>query len=177
MQNKTRNYLAITLLLSLGIITRFIPHPANFTAIGAIALFGGLYLPKKWAVIGPLTVMFISDLFIGFYTWQVNLSVYLGFILMGIIGLWVRKNKKFSTVLGGTILGSIIFFLITNFAVWIFGTMYVHNFSGLMQSYYMALPFFRNSLLADLFYVGILVGGYELIILKHKNINILKQTT
>lgn len=149
------------LLVILGIATRFLPHHANFTAIGAIALFGGLYLPKRWAIILPLLAMFVSDIFIGFYTWQIMAAVYGSFVLMGVIGLFVRKNKKFHTVLGGTLLGSILFFLITNWAVWEFGTMYMHNFSGLMQSYTMALPFFRNSLLGDLFYVGVLVGGFE----------------
>lgn len=161
-QSKSSKILILVLLMILGIATRFLPHPANFTAIGAIALFGGLYLPKRWAIILPLMAMFISDIFIGFYTWQIMASVYGSFVLAGLIGLVVRKNKKFHTVLGGTLLGSILFFLITNAAVCFFGTMYAHNFSGLMQSYFMALPFFRNSLLGDLFYVGVLVGGFEL---------------
>jgi len=163
-----KKYLPIYLLLILGVLTRFLPHMANFTAIGAIALFGGLYLPKKWAVIAPVTIMFASDIFIGFYSWQIMTSVYIGFIIMGLIGLKIRKNKKFSTVLGGTLVGSAIFFLLTNLAVWIFGTMYTHNLSGLMQSYYMALPFFRNSLMGNLFYATLLVGGYELFSIKIK---------
>ena len=153
---------AVLLLLTLGIITRFLPHPANFTAIGAIAMFGGLYLPKRWAIVGPLLAMFVSDIFIGFYSWPIMLSVYLGFIVMGLIGLFARRNKKISTVIGGTLLGSIIFYLLTNFAVWAFGTMYAHNFAGLIQSYTMALPFFKNSLMGDMLYTTVLVGGFEL---------------
>ncbi len=167
---KQKSLIAILLLLTLGIATRFLPHPANFTAIGAIVLFGGLYLPKKWAILAPITLMLVSDIFIGFYSWQIMLSVYAGFVVMGLIGLQVRKNKKFSTVLGGTILGSILFFLLTNFAVWVFGTMYTHNLAGLMQSYYMAIPFFKNSLLSDLFYTTILVGSYEYILHKQKHL-------
>ncbi len=163
-----KKYLPIYLLLILGVLTRFLPHMANFTAIGAIALFGGIYLPKKWSVIAPLTIMFASDIFIGFYSWQIMAGVYLGFVIMGLIGIQVRKNKKFHTVLAGTLLGSIIFFLLTNLAVWMFGTMYAHNLSGLMQSYYMALPFFRNSLMGNLIYTAVLVGGYELFSIKIK---------
>ena len=159
---KNQSLLAVLILLVLGVATRFLPHPANFTAIGAVALFGGLYLPRRWAVVGPLVAMLVSDIFIGFYTWQINLSVYAGFMIMGLIGLWVRRNKKMSTVIGGTILGSVIFFLLTNAAVWAFGTMYAHNFAGLIQSYTMAIPFFKNSLAGDLFYTAVLVGGYEL---------------
>lgn len=151
------------LLIVLGITARFLPHPANFAPIGAIALFGALYLPKKYALIIPLLAMFISDIFIGFYTWQIMLSVYAGFVLMGIFGLIIRKHKNFTSVLSVTLLSSVLFFLITNAAVWLFGTMYTHNFSGLMQSYIMAVPFFKNSLMGDLFYVGVLVGGYEFV--------------
>lgn len=140
---------------------RFLPHPANFAPIGAIAIFSGLYLPKKWALILPLAAMFFSDLFIGFYAWPIMLSVYAGFVIMGVIGLIVRKNKKLSAILGGAILGSLIFYLVTNGAVWAFGSLYPHTAAGLLESYYMAIPFFRNSLLGDLFYTGVLVGAYE----------------
>lgn len=160
--SKSSNSLIIAvLLIALGFAARLLPHPANFAPIGAVALFGGIYLTRRYAIIMPLIAMLISDIFIGFYTWQIMASVYLSFVLTGLIGLWVRKNKKLSTVIGGTVLGSILFFLITNFAVWAFGAMYAHNFAGLMQSYIMAIPFFRNSLLGDLFYVGLLVGAYE----------------
>ncbi len=165
-QTNMKKYLIPVLLIILGLTTRLLPHPANFTSIGALALFGALYLPKRYALIIPLLVMFISDIFIGFYSWQIMLAVYSSFILMGLIGLLIRKNKRFSTVLGGTLLGSVLFFLITNFAVWAFGTMYAHNLIGLLQSYTMAVPFFKNSLLGDLFYVTILVGGYEFILLQ-----------
>ncbi|MDD4901174.1 MAG: hypothetical protein PHS62_03660 [Patescibacteria group bacterium] len=149
------------ILIVLGIGARFLPHPANFAPIGAIAIFSGIYLPKKWALVLPLAAMFFSDFFLGFYVLPIMLSVYGGFVIMGLIGLWVRSNKKLATVLGGTILGSVIFYLLTNGAVWAFGSLYAHNFAGLLQSYIMAIPFFRNSLLGDLFYTGVLVGAYE----------------
>ena len=161
MKLNNKKLLIPLLLIILGFGARLLPHAANFTPIFAIAMFGALYLPKKYALIVPLAAMLVSDIFIGFYSWQIMLAVYSSFAFMGIIGLLVRKNKKFHTVLGGTLLGSILFFLITNTAVWAFGTMYIHNFAGLMQSYTMAIPFFKNSLLGNLFYVGILVGGFE----------------
>lgn len=156
-----KKYLPAFILITLGIAARFLPHPANFVPIGAIAIFSGIYLPKKWAVILPLAAMFFSDIFLGFYAWPIMLSVYAGFIIMALIGLWVRQNKKLSTVLGGTILGSIVFYLVTNGAVWAFGSLYTHNLAGLAQSYIMAIPFFRNSLFGDLFFTGVLVSAYE----------------
>ncbi|MFH0955758.1 MAG: DUF6580 family putative transport protein [Candidatus Falkowbacteria bacterium] len=159
--NGVKKFLPALILIALGIAARFLPHPANFAPIGAIAIFAGIYLPKKWAIVLPLAAMFFSDLFIGFYAWPIMLSVYAGFIIMGVIGLVVRKNKKVSTVLGGTVLGGVIFYLVTNGAVWAFGSLYPHTIAGLLQSYYMAIPFFRNSLLGDLFYTGVLAGAYE----------------
>jgi hypothetical protein len=156
-----KKYLPVFILITLGIAARFLPHPANFAPIGAIAIFSGIYFPKKWAIVLPLAAVFFSDIFIGFYSLPVMLSVYSGFIIMALIGLAVRKNKKLGTVLGGTILGSVIFYLMTNFSVWAFGSLYTHSLAGLAQSYIMAIPFFRNSMLGDLFYTGVLVGAYE----------------
>ena len=163
MQKNTNTLIIATLLIILGFVARLLPHPANFAPIAAIAIFGGLYLPKRWAIILPVMAMFVSDIFIGFYTWQIMAAVYGSFAIVGLIGLLVRKNKKAATVIGGTILGSILFFLITNFAVWAFGSMYTHSLAGLTQCYAMAIPFFKNTLLGDLFYTGVLVGSFELI--------------
>jgi hypothetical protein len=163
MQGNRTQSLIVCLLILLGFSTRLLPHPANFAPIGAIALFSALYLPKRYALIAPLLAMFFSDMIIGFYTWQTVVSVYVGFVLTGMIGLWVRERKSFATVLGGTLLGSVLFFLLTNGAVWAFDKMYPLNFSGLMQSYTMAIPFFKSSVMGDLFYTGVLVGGMEII--------------
>lgn len=153
------------LLILLGVAARFLPHPPNFAPIAAIALFGGLYLNnKKLAFALPIGAMLVSDLFIGFYSWKMMAAVYLSFLAMVGIGLLVRKNKKFSTILGGTLLGSVLFFVVTNAAVWAFGTMYPHTIEGLMSSYAMGIPFFKNTLMGDLFYTGVLVGSMEAVL-------------
>lgn len=159
---KNQNIL-IYLLAILAIATRFVPHPANFTAIGAIALFSGLYLNKKQALALPLIAMFVSDIFIGFYSPYIMASVYLGFAITVLLGQYLKNKIKFGNIALGAISGSAIFFLLTNTAVWAFGTMYAHDLSGLLQSYYLAIPFWRNELLGDLFYSGVLIGGYEMI--------------
>ena len=157
-----KKYLPAVLLLVLGLTTRFIPHLPNFTAIGAIAFFAGRYLPTKYSLTIPLAAMLVSDLFIGFYGLPIMLSVYLSFTLMAVIG-YTTQEHGWKRIAIGTIAGSTAFFLATNWAVWAFGTMYPANLSGLITSYVSALPFFRNQLLADVFYTTILVGGYELI--------------
>lgn len=161
-KGKILEFSIAVILIIIGIVFRFLPHPPNFTPIAAIALFGGVYFSRKLAFILPMAAMVISDIFIGFYEPKLMASVYGSFLLCVVLGFWLKKNKKWYTVLGGSISASIIFFVITNFAVWAFTFWYPHNFSGLIQCYLMALPFFKNTLLGDLSYVIILFGTYEL---------------
>ncbi len=146
-------------LIALGAAARLLPHPANFAPLGAIAIFSGLFLPRKLALWLPLVALFVSDLFIGFYLWEVMVTVYASVLLT--IFVATKIQQKFAPVVGLTLASSIFFFLTTNAAVWAFGTMYSHDLAGLGVSYMKALPFFRNSLLSDLFYTAVLVGSYQ----------------
>ncbi|MEJ0021524.1 MAG: DUF6580 family putative transport protein [Candidatus Doudnabacteria bacterium] len=146
-----------------GALLRVIPHPANFAPIGATALFGGVYLKKRYALLLPLAAMFISDIFIGFDSLQSRLVIYGSFLLIGLIGLYIRNHKNVFTVVGGSLLGSTLFYLITNCVLFYSTKMYPHTWAGQIASYTNAIPFFGNTLLGDLFYVGVLFGAYELI--------------
>ena len=153
-------------LLAAGLIiaaafTRLVPHYPNFTAVGAIALFGGTYLTnKKLAFIVPFVAMLLTDLIIGFH--PTMWAVYLSFGLIVLIGLQISKNKKVSTIFLGALSSSILFFIITNFAQWISDPYYAKTAAGLAQCYTMAIPFFSYTALGDLFYVAVLFGAYEL---------------
>lgn len=147
----------------LGAAMRVMPHAANFAPIGAIALFGGVYLSRKQALVIPMAAMIISDFFIGFDSLQSRLMIYGSFLLIGLIGLWVKKHKNVFSVIGGSLLGSVLFYLITNCVIFYSTKMYPHTWAGQMLSYTNALPFFRNTILGDLFYVGVLFGSYELV--------------
>lgn len=158
-----------------AVILRLLPHLPNFAPIAAMALFGGVYLNKKYALIVPLAAMVISDIFIGFYNPWILASVYGSFILIGLLGVWLRNNKTVPNVLGASLLGSVGFFLITNFAVWaVPHSFYPHTLQGLMNSYMMGLPFFRNTLMGDLFYTGAMFGLMEAVLLTTKKIAIKK---
>ncbi len=145
----------------IGIVLRLLPHPPNFTPISAVALFGGVYFSRKIALILPIIAMAVSDFFIGFYDFRLMLVVYLSFILCAILGIWLRSHKKWQTTMACSLTGSFIFYISTNFAVWMFSGWYPKNLSGLIYSYYMALPFFKNSLLGDMFFVILFFGLYE----------------
>jgi len=151
------------LLISIGVSLRLLPHPPNFAPIAAIALFGGVYFSRKIALILPIVAMAISDIFIGDYEPKLMASVYGSFLLCVVLGFWLKKHKKWYTVGGSVLSCSVLFFLITNFAVWDFTPWYAKTISGLIQCYLMALPFFKNTLLGDLFYVTIFFGAYEIV--------------
>ena len=162
---KNSKFVIALLFVLIGVSLRLIPHAPNFVPIAAIALFGGVYFSKKTALILPIVAMFISDIFIGFYDIKIMAAVYGSFLLSVILGLWLKNHKKWHTVAGIAVLSSILFFLITNFAVWAFSPWYAKTFSGLIQCYILALPFLKNSLLGDLFYTTVFFGTYELAII------------
>ena len=141
------NYLKITIGIFLALaVTRFIPHPPNFTSLIALSLyipifFGILYLPAL------LLCFVITDFFIGFHS-------VLFFTWGSVIFISLLSKYFASTILSrlaGGIIGAILFFIITNFGVWTSGY-YGYTLSGLMSCYILALPFFGNTIISTIFY-------------------------
>jgi len=154
-----KNFISPLLVILIAVLMRLLPHLPNFTPIAAMALFGGVYLNKKYAFVFPLAAMFVSDIFLGFH--PVMPYVYGSFILTGVIGLWLKNHKSAKNIICSSLISSILFFLITNFGVWV-GGWYPHNLNGLMQSYMMGIPFFKNTVLGDFCYTGVFFSCYEL---------------
>jgi len=159
-----RNSLIGSTLILAAALSRLLPHPANFTPILAIALAGGVYLDKRIALVIPLAALIISDLFIGFH--NTIFFVYGSFLLIGFIGVWLQSHKKPLWIVGTTLFSSVIFFMITNFGVWITGGgwFYAKTWQGLIDCYTLALPFFRNSVAGDLVYTAVLFGLFEFVL-------------
>jgi len=162
-KGKTLEFLITLLLILIGVGLRFLPHPPNFSPVLTVALFGGVYFSRKIAFILPIAVMAISDIFIGPYGFSLMAFVYGSFLLCVMLGFWLKKHKKWQTVLGSSILSASIFFVLTNFAVWVFTPWYIKTISGLIQCFLMALPFFRMTLFGNLFYAIIFFGTYEMV--------------
>ena len=149
-------------LIFLAAFTRLIPHPANFAPVMAIALFAGAHSVKKTDAIWiPLLAMFLSDLVIGFHSLQI--LIYALILIVSFLGFYLRNNSSFTKVFGFSLLGSSIFFIVSNFFVWAFSGMYTMNLTGFIECYTLAIPFFQNSLAGDLFYCTALFGGMYLL--------------
>lgn len=166
MEKITPRLLILSLMILAAAFVRLIPHPPNFAPIAAMALFSGAYFNKKsFAFAVPLAAMFLTDAIIGFHSsmW----IVYLSFALIVLIGLLMLKKISIKNVVVASVTASISFFIITNFGVWAFGTMYPKNIAGLIECYIAAIPFIQNTLLGDLFYSGIMFGMFEFAKSKH----------
>lgn len=156
-----RRALALAGVLMLaGVGLRLLPHPANFAPVTAIAIFGGAVLPRRLSIWVPVGLMMVSDVLIGLHslivvTWGC-------YALTALFSSLYLKRPRLASTATLTLSSSLGFFVVTNFAVWLTSGMYTHSWSGLVHCYFLALPFFRNSLLSDLLYTAALFSVYWL---------------
>lgn len=158
-----KNLLLILIVSAVALTARFIPHLPNFSPLASVMLFAGTYGQSKKYIILPLAALFISDLFIGFYKFEIMLSVYGSLILIGLAGFWLKKNKNILNTASASLAAALLFFILTNWAVWYFGSWYSHDLAGLILCYNLAIPFFKSTLLSNIAYAALLFTGYEII--------------
>jgi len=158
--NKPR-FIVLMGMILLATAMRLVPHAPNFTPLTAMALFGGAYFTdKRLAFLVPLMALFLSDLFLGFHS--LAPVVYGSFALIVCLGFGLRRQRSASRIIGASIIGAVIFFLLTNLGVWAFDTMYPKTIGGLVDCFVLAIPFFGNTLLSSFFYSALLFGGFAL---------------
>ena len=162
-------------MILLAALSRLIPHPPNFSPIEAVALFGGVYFAKRaWAIAVPLIAMAISDLVLGLVNGGVYLdyvvsahflSIYACIVLCTLLGFGLRARANGPRVLGYSLVGSVLFFLVTNFAVWVTADPAISPLcaAGLGACYVAGLPFFQNTVLGTLLYAALLFGSFALL--------------
>lgn len=162
--------LVAVILIAFGVLMRMVPHAPNMTPIIAIGLVAGAYLGQRYAYMVPLVALLLSDLMLGFYDWRVMASVYISFGLIGLLG-WIGRSYR-STQLYAlfAVAGSTFFFLTTNTSVWLFSPWYEKSLSGLLLSFELGLPFWRNMLVGDVLYTVLLVSIAEGVILAHTSL-------
>jgi H+/gluconate symporter-like permease len=155
--------LTLCVIIILAVLSRFLPFPPNVAPVAAIALFGGAYFKNKGlALLLPVGIMLVSDLFIGLHS--TLLFVYASFALIMLVGYkFLGEKVNMMRLVGASLTGSVLFYLITNFGVWLVSPYYPLTPAGLMSSYTMAIPFFHYTLLGDLAYSSALFGSYALL--------------
>src|SRR5262249_9744912 len=152
--DKPRFWLMASLVFGAAAL-RLIPHPPNFTPIGAIALFGGAHFAdKRWAFGVPLAAMAVSDAVLRIlFCWRFDPVVYATFALIVYLGFLLRSVKIAPLrVAAAAFAAALIFYVTTNFAPWASSGIYPKTFAGLVACYVAAIPFFCPTLAGDLLY-------------------------
>ena len=164
-----KRLLAVSLFVGGAALARLLPHPPNVTPIAAMALFGGACLANRKLAFGlPLMAMLLSDLVLGYTIYGRVLLfsqpvVYLCLLATVAIGGLIRSRKSWWNIAAASLASSVMFYLVTNFAVWAFESLYPKNWSGLITCYTAAIPFFHNSVAGDFCFAVILFGGFALL--------------
>ncbi|MFL2545807.1 MAG: DUF6580 family putative transport protein [Candidatus Rariloculaceae bacterium] len=150
-------------LIVLGVIARLIPHPWNFTPIGALGVFAGANCSPRIAWLVPISALLVADLVVGFYNPVTMFFVYLGFFFGPLIGRLIIAPRRSVGRIGAAVLStSTVFFVVSNLGVWL-GGYYPLTVAGLIECYVRAIPFYGVMLLGDALYATILFGGQEVI--------------
>lgn len=161
----TTNHARLAAILSAILVAaalRLVPHPPNFSPIGAMALFGGAYFGRRaLAFAAPLGALLLSDAILGFHSGVPY--VYGSVALVVLLGWAVAKRMTALTIAGAALASSILFFAVTNFGTWATGEIYPPTLAGLAACYVAAIPFFQNTLAGDLFFSALLFGGFALL--------------
>lgn len=145
--------------------SRFIPHPFNFTAVGAMALFAGATMGNRWlSLVVPVAALFITDIFFDFH--PTMWATYSSMALITMIGWVIRDRQNFITVTAASLVSVFLFFIITNAAMWVVGfyttpAFYTQDAKGLADSIIMGIPFMGNTVISQLFYTAVLFGAFH----------------
>ncbi len=156
------------LLIVIAAASRFLPHPPNVACVTALGLFAGCYLSGPRAYLVPLAVLAGSDLLgqslgipgMGLYSPLAMGFVYAGTLAAIPVGRWISKRQGKFRVVGGALLASCLFFLVSNMGVWAAGW-YPMNLAGLVACFTNAIPFFGYSVAGDLCFSMLLFGAWE----------------
>ena len=161
-----KRLMVLTGIVTAAAMARLAPHPPNMTPIAAMALFGGAFLPnRRLAYALPLAAMLLSDTVLGMTLYGKAMLVsqpivyacLLGTVTMGKL---IRDRRSVLNVGAVILASSLMFYGVTNLAVWATASLYPRTLAGLIMCYAAAIPFFRNSLIGDMAFTAILFGGF-----------------
>ncbi len=155
------NGLVFAALIAVAVASRFAEIAPNFAAVAAAGLFAGFYFRSRAAAVAvPIVAMLLSDPFLGGYPWYQVIAVYGCLTLPVVFGRMMGGRVSAGRVVGSSLAASVVFFVVTNFAVWLSG-FYGYGVADLAACYVAAVPFFKYTLAGDLLYSGAIFGVYE----------------
>lgn len=170
--------LVLAAMIVLAALSRLLPHPPNFSPVEAMALFGGAWFAsRRVALLVPLLAMLGSDLalawvnggqYLDYFTSAGFWLVYLAIVACGVLGFGLRGRVRAPRVLGFALMGSLLFFALTNFGAWLADiasaqSIYPANLGGLAAAYVAGIPFLHNTIAGTLFFSAVLFGGFALL--------------
>jgi hypothetical protein len=164
-----KRLMTLSTIIGFAALSRLLPHPPNVTPIAAMALFAGAYFRgRRIAFLLPLAAMLSSDLVLGLTVYgsamlKFQPVVYFCTLIAVAIGRLIRNHKSVLAIGSATFGNAVIFYLVTNFAVWAMDALYPRTWNGLVTCYTLAIPFFRNSLLGDLGFAAVFFGGFAVL--------------
>jgi len=177
--SKVQALAAVVIFVVVGVAARVLPHIPNFAPVTATALFCGVYMGRRYSLVALFVILAASDylllyinpfgatnfdrLYAPWEVWHNTLPyVYASFGISALVGWYIQRRRRAGVVVLAALFSSAQFFLITNAGVWAAGA-YARGIEGLWQSYAAGLPFFRGTVLGDLFYTAAFFGLYELV--------------
>lgn len=160
----TLDLLLVVFLIAFDVVARLLPHVPGFWPFAASALFAGrMVRTPLLAFIVPLAALALSNAVLPGDDWRILAVVYVAMAIPALLGMTTKSARAIFAVPAASVAGSLIFFVLSNFAVWAFGTIYSHDWQGLVQCYVAALPFLDKTVIGDLFWNAVLFGGAALV--------------
>jgi len=171
LRRNARRYVPPLAVALTVIVAQLLPHPPNVAPIRAAALFGGARFPSAWtAFLVPLGAQLLGALGVALFRGDASYGfhalapvVYGCVVLNVLLGLAIRARSGWLPIAAATAGGSLIFFLLTNFAVWFFLGAYPPSAEGLARCYAAGLPFLASGLVGDAAYSALFFGGLALL--------------
>lgn len=171
---------SILLVIGIAVLSRLLPHPLNVSPLAGIALFGAAAFKNRGlAILIPIFAFWLSDvilnntLYRGFYDGVTLVHsgmiwTYGAMILIALVGFLALRKISLPRLVGASLSSSLLFFALSNFGVWVSGTMYPKTIEGLVACYVAAIPFFQNTVAGDLFYTLAIFGGVAVAQSRHE---------
>ena len=152
---------AVAFLVAIDVAARILPHAPDFTPVAATGLFAATVLRVRGlSVLVPVGAMLLGDAVLGFYDWRMMAVVYAALALPAIAACLSTRLRRPAMAVPALLVHSLMFFVVTNFAVWALSPIYAADAAGLLKCYVAALPFLKNMAAGDLFWGLVLFGSY-----------------